>query len=97
MNDHVIWLRHASQRSRGCSFTLCAMTSLTPPSTLRWRTSLKNRASPSLSLVIAKPQLSSPLASAVTLLPAINMTNQGRELNTLSTTVQGVVLSQQIL
>ncbi|KAI0295125.1 hypothetical protein B0F90DRAFT_1820697 [Multifurca ochricompacta] len=42
-------------------------------STLPWRTSPKNRAPTSLSLIIATPEVSSPLTSAATHLPPIKM------------------------
>jgi hypothetical protein len=45
----------------------------TPRSTLPWRTSRKNRAPTSLSLIVAKPEVASPLASAVTFLPPVKM------------------------
>ncbi|KAF8264922.1 hypothetical protein EI94DRAFT_1737298 [Lactarius quietus] len=45
----------------------------TPRSSLPWRTSRKNRAPTSLSLILATPEVASPRASAVTFLPPLKM------------------------
>ncbi|KAH9034079.1 hypothetical protein EDB85DRAFT_1032752 [Lactarius pseudohatsudake] len=59
----------------------------TPRSSLPWRTSRKNRAPTSLSLIVAEPEAASPLASAVTLLQPINMPSDS-DVKTASVTVE---------
>ncbi len=56
-------------------------------STLPWRSSQKNRAPTSLSLVVATPEVASPLASAVAHLPPIKMISDAK---TRSSAVEGV-------
>lgn len=58
-------------------------------STLPWRTSRKNRAPTSLSLIVATPQVASPTTSALAHLPPIKMTN---DVKSRSTAVEGVLL-----
>ncbi|KAI0268996.1 hypothetical protein BGY98DRAFT_318275 [Russula aff. rugulosa BPL654] len=49
-----------------------------PRSTLPWRSSQKNRAPTSLSLIVATPEVASPVTSAVAHLPPIKMTGDAK-------------------
>src|SRR6266852_2262162 len=63
------------------------MTSTRP--TLPWRSSQKNRAPTSLSLIVATPEVASPVTSAVEQLPSIKMTGDAKY---GSPAVEGVLL-----
>jgi hypothetical protein len=56
----------------------CALVMTSPRSTLPWRSSQKNRAPTSLSLIVATPEVASPVTSAVAHLPPIKMNGDAK-------------------
>lgn len=79
------WLRLPSLSSP------CGLAMTSTRSTLPWRSSQKNRAPTSLSLIVATPEVSSPVTSAVAHLPAIKMTSDPK---TGSSAVEDVKLQE---
>ena len=72
-------------------FSPCGLVMTSTRSTLPWRSSQKNRAPTSLSLIVATPEVASPVTSAVAHLPPIKMNDDAK---TGSPAVEGVLLQK---
>lgn len=79
------WRRQSSLSSP------CGLVMPSPRSTLPWRSSRKNRAPTSLSLIVATPEVASPVTSAVAHLPPVTMNGDPK---TGSPAVEGVLLQK---